>query len=170
MDKSVKVGKRVLVTAHGGSEVSQMDRMTMKEIIEALKKDGFKITKRTFEYYQKLNLIPKPVDKVKGRGGKGVYGLYYPYTVELIKVIQEFQKNGVQLIDILESGKKEILRKVKNILKEWGFNDITLSELKGYRYNQVFDYEFEKGLAEKFFGKDPKKIELIEILAKKWNP
>jgi hypothetical protein len=52
-----------------------MPKLKLLELLKKLKKEGIDISGRTFEYYQSLGLLPKPLEKQKGKGGRGVYGL-----------------------------------------------------------------------------------------------
>ena len=102
-------------------EKLQMGVLTTNQILSELKKDKILITKRTFEYYQRLGFLPRPYKKV-GKKGRGVYGYYDSGTVNLIWVIWKLKKKGFSLKKIREYQKIDIFQKYEKYLKKWGFS------------------------------------------------
>jgi len=109
----------------------RMDKVKISEILERLKKEGIDLPKRTFEFWQRLGLLPKP-EKHVGRGGRGVYGYYDPAVVDLVKLICKLKEKGYSLFEITEKTNAIIIKKYKRTLKDWGFSDYILSEMKGF--------------------------------------
>lgn len=108
-----------------------MEKLKLPEILERLKAKGLGISKRTFEFYQSLGFLPKPEKKV-GKGGRGVYGYYDPSVVDpLVKTIHDLKSRGYSLLQIMEIAESSVIKRYKSVLKQWGFSDYMLSELKG---------------------------------------
>lgn len=105
-------------------------KLRITEILRRLKKGGINISQRTFAYYQSLGLLPKP-EKQVGRGGRGVYGVYDESVIEIVKTIHELKSRGRTLSQIQDGMHKVVVQRVQTILKEWGFSDYTLPEMKG---------------------------------------
>lgn len=136
-----------------------MKKLKLTEILTKLVKEDIHITKSTFEFYQKLGLLPKPMEKQKGKGGRGVYGLYDPSVVDLIKTIHRHTKEqGRTLYDFMKVVNGFVIEKYRAVLNEWGFSDYTLSELKGMPPDKVkaCDEQIVRE-ATKFIAKDHKK-------------
>ena len=108
-----------------------MDKLKLPEVLKRLKEEGIDITKRTFEFYQRLGLLPKPEKRV-GKGGKGVYGYYDPEIINLVKEIYKLKEEGHLLIDIPLVLIDLVINKYKSVLNEWGFSDYHLSEMMGW--------------------------------------
>lgn len=114
-----------------------MKLLTLPEVLKALKKEGINISRRTFEFYQKIELLPKPQKKQKGEGGRGVYGLYYPTIIRQVKLIHKYKDKGYTLHRLSELLERIVIEDYKKVLKEWGFSDFSLSELKGVSSAEV---------------------------------
>jgi len=96
--------------------------ITSQQILDKSKKAGIPITKRTFEYYQRLGFLPKPHHKVKGEKGRGVYGYYEPIVIDIVKKIYKLKNAGHSLNEIKEISKNEVLEKYRKILIKWGLS------------------------------------------------
>jgi len=100
-----------------------LKELTLKEAVTRCR-----ISKRTFEYYQSLGLIPPPKKRV-GIGGRGVYGYYSPNIPNLFKTINDLQSHGQSLAEIKKSLDASVLERFKAVLKKWGFSQFKLPEL-----------------------------------------
>ena len=143
-----------------------MEKLKLPEILITLKKEGIDITKRTFEFYQKLRLLPKPEKRV-GKGGRGLYGYYDPLVIDLLKIIKHWQDKGQTLAQISENCERKITNKYKEVLEEWGFSDYDLSEMKGLKpeNRKQRDREISRDLVIETFkamGKKDVSEEVIE--------
>lgn len=123
--------------------------ISLKEVLAKLKKEGVNISKRTFEYYQRLELIPKPSTKRVGKKGRGVYGVYDPNLVAGIRRIFELKAKCLTLGEIRAERKLEVADRYKAVLQTWGFSGFSLPEMKGYAYNPEKDQsKMRSGLAQ----------------------
>jgi DNA-binding transcriptional MerR regulator len=140
-----------------------MNLLTLKEVIGRSKEKGVEITRRTFEFYQKIGLLPPPMQKIKGKGGRGVYGVYDEQIVQLIGLINECQREGMTLYDIQKSGDAGPINKYMAVLNAWGFKDYVLSKLKGFQYSIKLDKKVEREIfkdwyVKKYQKEPPKKV------------
>jgi DNA-binding transcriptional MerR regulator len=108
-----------------------MRKLTLPEVLSRLEKERIPMTKRSFEYYQRLGLLPRPEKKV-GAKGRGVYGYYMPSIIRLIKYIFTLKNKGYELNDILNEGNKKIIDKFGESFKKWGEWDKALQDTKGF--------------------------------------
>lgn len=108
-----------------------MKELKLTEVLEKLKKEGISITKRTFEFYQRLGLLPKPKIKQVGKRGRGVYGYYNPLVIKIAKVIYKAKEHGRTLAEIKERVDKMTISRYRDVLKKWGFSTYFLPELLG---------------------------------------
>jgi DNA-binding transcriptional MerR regulator len=101
-----------------------MGKLKLKEILERLKKEGISISKRTFEFYQRIGLLPKPTTKEVGHGGRGVYG-YYDDTdvIKRVKDINRLKEQGYTLARILELMKDNVIGKYEDFRNKFGLSD-----------------------------------------------
>jgi len=107
-----------------------MDELKLPEVLERLKEEGFDITKRTFEYYQRIELLPSPQKKV-GKRGRGVYGYYiYQEVLLAMQLIYELKKEGFTLVDIKQTGEDRLIEQYESVLNEWGFPDYKVSKME----------------------------------------
>lgn len=71
---------------------------TVDEIISLLSRDGYKLNKRTFQFYVQSGLLPKGLRKGQDTGG---VKFFYPFTViDTIKWIFELKSKGYNLNEI----------------------------------------------------------------------
>ncbi|OPY81802.1 MAG: hypothetical protein A4E65_00991 [Syntrophorhabdus sp. PtaU1.Bin153] len=139
--------------------------ITIAEIIRRLEQKGVHITRRTFEFYQGIGLLPKPVHKAKGKGGKGVHGLYHERIVDLIIKIYDLQREGLALAQIVESLQQKILKRYARVLNSWGFENYAVSaKLKGYRYDKNQDANIILQAIRAYYSKDEKEAPPDEVL------
>lgn len=125
-----------------------MEKMKLSEILKKLEEDDIHITKRTFQFFQKIDLLPKPEKKV-GKRGRGVYGYYdYQIVAALLKHIYELKTKGHRLYDIMKRGENNVIERYKSILREWGFSGYSLPEM--YGIDQQRHEKIEKEDAEPF--------------------
>lgn len=104
---------------------NDQDLLRLNELLKKLKEKGKFITKRTFEFYQKLGFLPKPI-KTVGEGGRGVYGLYNLIIVEFaLEIIEAEKGKGLTLKQIYEQLSNTLLKKYKNYLEKWGYLKLT---------------------------------------------
>lgn len=86
------------------------DLWTIGRILLRLKAEhGISVTKRTFQYYQALGLLPKrPARKTHGPGGRGVFNYYNGSTLCELRSICELKGYGYTLAQIknLQGGVK----------------------------------------------------------------
>jgi len=141
-----------------------MEKLKLQEVLERLKKDGIDITKRNFEFYQRLGLLPKPKKQV-GKRGRGVYGYYdYQLVVMLLKFIYEMKEKGCTLAYIMEIGESKVIKKYKSVLNKWGFSGYSLPEMEGLnqekykRIEREYVQPYEKKAIKEYFEKNGKKI------------
>ncbi|MFZ5995945.1 MAG: 4Fe-4S dicluster domain-containing protein [Nitrospirota bacterium] len=74
---------------------------TLDEIIRLLSDEGYKLTKRTFQFYVQSGLLPKGIRKGQGTGG---VKFFYPQSViETIKWIFALKSKGFNLVEIKET-------------------------------------------------------------------
>jgi heterodisulfide reductase subunit C len=84
------------------------DFLTTDEIIIELVQEGFRVSKRTFQYYVQCGLLPKGIRKGMEKGG---VQFYYPAsTIKTLKKIFEFKGKGHSLNDIKDLLKKSSIR------------------------------------------------------------
>ncbi len=122
--------------------------LAVPEILKRLKKSGYKCNRSTFQFYQKLGLIPPP-QKVPVKKGRGMIGLYdYSIVERIIGFIQDMQSKGRTLAQIEELLQKTVLKEFKAVLAEWGFSDYFLYELTGYSKE---DIELNDKLEKEFY-------------------
>jgi DNA-binding transcriptional MerR regulator len=129
-----------------------MERLRLSEVLRKLQNDGITITKRTFEFYQKLGLLPKPALKEKGAKG-GVYGLYDSTVIDFIKDIQKLKDMGLTLTETTEKLEKRLFDKYKAVLQKWGFSDYSLPELRGHEYGSLYYRYLHKLMVHRHFIK-----------------
>lgn len=80
------------------NDITENDFLTVDDILLKLVDDGFKITKRTFQYYVQSGLLPKGIRKGMERGG---VQFYYPSsTIKTLKKIFELKSKGYNLNEI----------------------------------------------------------------------
>jgi len=120
MEREVRVGEHVERGEETHMESRESEVLRLPELRERLKADGFKITKRTFEYYQRLGLLPRPEKRV-GERGRGVYGYYDAKVIDMVKMIFRLKAEGKPLAAIREEAKRTIVERYKALLSEWGF-------------------------------------------------
>lgn len=121
-----------------------MEKLKLPEVLKKLEGEGIDITKRTFEFYQRLGLLPKPKKQV-GKRGRGVYGYYdYQIVATLLKFIYEMKEKGYTLAYIIERGESKVIKKYKSVLNKWGFSDYSLPEMSG------LDPEKSKRIAKEY--------------------
>ena len=152
-----------------------MDKLKLPEVLERLEKQGLSITKRTFQLYQSLGLLPKP-EKQVGKRGRGLYGFYnYKVVSGCLKLIYDLKKQGNTLFQISKAMDQLVLRKYRAVLKKWGFSDFSLSEMDGYIPKEVEEGENHilsllKEAWTEVLEKDGKPVdeEVIELYAK-WD-
>lgn len=78
--------------------MAENDLITVDDIIAKLIDDGYKLTKRTFQYYVQFSLLPKGIRKGMEKGG---VQFYYPSsTIKTLKKIFELKGKGNNLNDI----------------------------------------------------------------------
>ncbi len=131
-----------------------MEKLKLSEVLEKLKKDGIGITKRNFEFYQRLGLLPKPKKQV-GKRGRGVYGYYdYQLVAMLLKFIYEMKEKGCTLAYIIERSESKVIEKYKSVLNKWGFSGYSLPEMKGR--NQEKSKRIEKEYIQPYMKKEIK--------------
>ncbi len=108
-----------------------MTKITLNDLLKRLKKAGLPITRRTFEFYQKQNLLPKPIKHV-GLRGRGVYG-YYDFEVVkfILEKIQTLKEGGCSLGQISDAFEQKTVDQYMDVLRKYGFSDISLPELTG---------------------------------------
>lgn len=108
-----------------------MDKLKSSELLKWLKSKKVNINKRTFEYYQRLGLLPKPEKRV-GIRGRGVYGYYNPEFIrDTLEMIFKYKKNGKTLEEIRLILMQEVSQKINSILKEYGFSHYVMPEISG---------------------------------------
>lgn len=112
----------------------KMKKLKLQELLKKLDREGIPITKRTFEYYQRLGLLPKP-EKQVGKKGYGVYGYYDESIIELISNIFKYKDIGYTLAEIEGAINNEVMKRYNAEFKKWEFSDYTLSELHEYLKN-----------------------------------
>ena len=118
-------------------ESMESDVLRLPELRERLKADGFKITKRTFEYYQRLGLLPRPEKRV-GERGRGVYGYYDAKVIDMVKMIFRLKEEGKPLAAIREEAQRSILERNKALLSEYDFNGYLPGEGAGGGPSSVY--------------------------------
>jgi|ETNmetMinimDraft_35_1059890.scaffolds.fasta_scaffold11907_2 DNA-binding transcriptional MerR regulator len=96
--------------------------ITLQQVLDRSKKAGVPITKRTFEYYRSLGLLPRPSNKRVGERGRGVYGYYHPKILQMIKKIHKYKEAGFSLKDIKDISEKYVLDTCNEILRDWGLS------------------------------------------------
>ena len=109
-----------------------MDKLTLLEILEKLKDEGFEITKRTFMFYQRLGLLPAPEKRI--RKGRGAYRYYdYQTILDLVRFIYKKKEEGLTLTEIQKDTEDLLVKKYESVLNEWGvphpFKSETSSDL-----------------------------------------
>jgi DNA-binding transcriptional MerR regulator len=77
---------------------SRQEGLTVDEIINHLREDGFQITKRTFQYYVQSGILPKGVRKGAKSGGVRFY--YPPSVLENLRQIFILKSKGYKLSEI----------------------------------------------------------------------
>ena len=151
-----------------------MEKLKLTEILKMLKKEGIPITKRTFEYYQRLDLLPKPTLKRVGKKGRGVYGYYDPEVIHLVKRIFSLKNQGYTLTAILKWAEQNVLDRYKAVLKKWGFSGYTLPEMKGYpSLSPEKNYQLNELITRqtlKKMGRDNPKEEELKLLTEEFSP
>ena len=95
-------------------------KLKLVEVLKILTDQGIPISKVTFEYYQKIGLLPWP-EKIVGKGGRGVYGYYDPNVVEMIKIIYSLKNKGLTLFDIVARMQELFIPIYKKVLIGWVF-------------------------------------------------
>lgn len=122
--------------------------MILEEILKRLEAEGIYISKRTFELYQQLGFLPKPLEKRKGEKGRGVYGIYeYSLVLDAIRKVLSYKQSGLTLSEIRERLEESIIERYRTALKNWGFSNYTLSEMKGYIFDDDYDKDYERIIA-----------------------
>ena len=96
--------------------------ITLQQVLDRSKKAGVPITKRTFEYYRSLGLLPRPSNKRVGERGRGVYGYYNPKILQMIKKIHKYKEAGFSLKDIKDISEKYVLDTCNEVLRDWGLS------------------------------------------------
>ncbi len=77
------------------------NKYTLDKIVNNLSAEGYKITKRTFQFYVQAGLLPKGSRQGQKTGG---VKFYYPFSViETIKWIFELKSKGFNLSEIKET-------------------------------------------------------------------
>lgn len=74
--------------------------LTVDEIIKRLHKEGFQITKRTFQYYVQAGILPKGIRK--GASSGGVRFFYPPSVLITLRRIFTLKSKGFKLNEIRE--------------------------------------------------------------------
>ena len=90
----------------------KLKELTLKEAVTRCK-----ISKRTFEYYQRLGLIPPPKKRV-GKYGRGVYGYYSSDITKQLATIRDLQAQGQSLSEIKKTLKTRVTERFKAVLKK----------------------------------------------------
>lgn len=110
-----------------------MKKFEIKDVLRELQKKGIKISRRTFQFWQSLGLLPKPIKEV-GKDGKGVYNFYPPIVIDLIKKICELKEKNLTLKEIRNGITISVLENVKHHLKELGYSEpFPYNEMLGYK-------------------------------------
>jgi len=95
-----------------------MEKLTLLEVLEKLKDEGFEITKRTFMFYQRLGLLPTPEKRIRKR--RGVYGYYdYQTILDLVRFIYKKKEEGLTLAEIQEVTGDLLFKKYESVLDKW---------------------------------------------------
>jgi len=74
------------------------DKITINEIVELFKSEGFRITRRMVWYYIDRGIFPKPVTQ---RGEKGVSGYYHKDMLEQMRQVLRWRDEGRYSLDEL---------------------------------------------------------------------
>jgi DNA-binding transcriptional MerR regulator len=98
-----------------------LEKLKLVEIQDRLKKEGINISERTFEYYQRLGLLPKPGKKEVGKKGRGVYGYYDIHVIKHVRAVQKLKEKGNTLDQILGLMQKEILDKYRSTWRKFQY-------------------------------------------------
>jgi len=77
---------------------SRQEGLTVDEIINHLREEGFQITKRTFQYYVQSGILPKGIRKGAKSGGVRFY--YPPSVLENLRQIFILKSKGYKLNEI----------------------------------------------------------------------
>jgi len=77
---------------------SRQEGLTVDEIINHLREEGFQITKRTFQYYVQTGILPKGIRKGAKSGGVRFY--YPPPVLENLRQIFILKSKGYKLNEI----------------------------------------------------------------------
>ena len=130
-----------------------MKELTLKEAVTRCK-----TSKRTFEYYQSLGLIPPPIKRV-GKKGRGVYGYYSPDIPSLFKTITTLQSHGQSLAGIKKSLDARVFERFNGVLKQLNFSHFTLPEL----YNTpILDEPFMRKVASRIYSSEVDEKQIAE--------
>ena len=95
-----------------------MTKLKLTEVLAKLKKERIDISKRTFEYYQRLGLLPRP-EKQVGEKGRGVYGYYSPEIIGMVKKIIELKEKGLTLEEIRHMLSDDLLKRASAQWARW---------------------------------------------------
>jgi len=129
-----------------------MEKLKLPEVLKKLKGEGIDITKRTFEYYQRMGLLPKP-EKQVGVKGRGVYGYYdYDLVLKILTFIRKNQEKGLTLAEILKEARKRVVRIYKSVFHR--------------EFSGIYFHELSIGNEE--MSKHPRPV--IELLSKVYEP
>ncbi len=110
---------------------------TLKEIQDALGKEGIDLNRNQVDYYQKHRLLPRPAKRVGGRG-HGLYGYNPKEFTRAAKMVLKLKAEGLTVPKIKKALSARMLNLCYETLREIGINDmfeLTTQQLMGVPLN-----------------------------------
>jgi DNA-binding transcriptional MerR regulator len=112
--------------------------MNLPEVLKKLNSEGIEITPRTFEYYQFMGLLPKPVEKRVGKGKRGIYGYFDESIIDDVKNIITWKNQGYTLTQMKERLDDANSKKFISYFKTWKLTDKEMQTLDQGKKKSTF--------------------------------
>lgn len=117
-----------------------MNKITINEIVEILKGEGFEISRRTFWYYIEFGLLDKP-ETIKAK--KGVQGFYGSGILEPLRKVLSWRDAGHPLKELKGMLIKDTIDEIDNIFEKHGLENALMPEYFSAgsvnAYNNIFN-------------------------------